>query len=130
MKILVADDHELFLKGLEFILRDFLPEAELVFAKNYQELFNEIGRAADFDLILTDLAMPGANWNEAISRIHAALPETPIIILSAVFDKEIVHKTIEQQPRSLRRTFYSEILSYPLKIALLRYNLHTMKFTL
>ena len=96
MKILVADDHELFLKGLEFILRDFLPEAELVFAKNYQELFNEIGRAADFDLILTDLAMPGANWNEAISRIHAALPETPIIILSAVFDKEIVHKTIEQ----------------------------------
>lgn len=96
MKILVADDHELFLKGLEFILRDFLPEAELVFAKNYQELFNEIGRAADFDLILTDLAMPGANWNEAISRIHNALPETPIIILSAVFDKEIVHKTIEQ----------------------------------
>ncbi len=96
MKILVADDHELFLKGLEFILRDFLPEAELVFAKNYQELFNEIGRAADFDLILTDLAMPGANWNEAISRIHTALPETPIIILSAVFDKEIVHKTIEQ----------------------------------
>ena len=96
MKILVADDHELFLKGLEFILRDFLPEAELVFAKNYQELFNEIGRAADFDLILTDLAMPGANWNEAINRIHNALPETPIIILSAVFDKEIVHKTIEQ----------------------------------
>ena len=96
MKILVADDHELFLKGLEFILRDFLPDAELIFVKNYQELFNEIGRAADFDLILTDLAMPGANWNEAISRIHATLPETPIIILSAVFDKEIVHKTIEQ----------------------------------
>ena len=37
MKILVADDHELFLKGLELILSDALPGAELVFAKSYTE---------------------------------------------------------------------------------------------
>ena len=35
MRILVADDHELFLKGLEFILRDNFPGVELVFAHNY-----------------------------------------------------------------------------------------------
>ena len=96
MKILIADDHELFLKGLEFILHEHLPEVDLVFAKNYTELFAEIDKNKDFDLILTDLAMPGAAWNDAIAKIHAALPETPIIILSAVFDKEIVHQTIEQ----------------------------------
>ncbi len=96
MKFLVADDHELFLKGLEFILHEHLPEVDLVFAKNYTELFAEIDKNKDFDLILTDLAMPGAAWNDAIAKIHAALPETPIIILSAVFDKEIVHQTIEQ----------------------------------
>ena len=39
--------------------------------------------------------MPGANWEEAIAKIHNTMPETPIIILSAVFDKEIVEKTIE-----------------------------------
>ena len=96
MRILVADDHELFLKGLEFILRENLPESELRFAKNYKEVFDIIGHEHNFDLVLTDLAMPGAAWNEAIARIHAALPETPIIILSAVFDREIVHQTIEQ----------------------------------
>ena len=96
MKFLVADDHELFLKGLEFILHEHLPEVDLVFAKNYTELFAEIDKNKDFDLILTDLAMPGAAWNDAIAKIHATLPETPIIILSAVFDKEIVHQTIEQ----------------------------------
>lgn len=96
MKFLVADDHELFLKGLEFVLHEHLPKADLVFAKNYSELFAEIDKNKDFDLILTDLAMPGAAWNDAIAKIHAALPETPIIILSAVFDKEIVHQTIEQ----------------------------------
>lgn len=95
MKVLVADDHELFLKGLEMILHDMNPEIELVFAKNYLEIFGIIKQNTDFNLILTDLAMPGANWLEAIRRIHSTLPETPIIILSAVFDKEILQKTIE-----------------------------------
>ncbi len=95
MKILVADDHELFLKGLELILSDIDENVELTFAHNYTDIFNIIEQKQDFNLVLTDLAMPGANWLEAIKRIHEKLPETPIIILSAVFDKEIVQKTIE-----------------------------------
>ena len=95
MKILVADDHELFLKGLELILSDALPGAELVFAKSYTGIFDIIKKQTDFNLVLTDLAMPGSGWLEAIRKIHETLPETPIIILSAVFDKEVVHKTIE-----------------------------------
>lgn len=95
MKILVADDHELFLKGLELILSDLQPGIELVFAKNYNEIFDVIKEQKDFNLVLTDLAMPGAKWLDAIQKIHETLPETPIIILSAVFDKEIVQKTIE-----------------------------------
>ena len=95
MRILVADDHELFLKGLEFILADIGENTELVFAKSYTDIFNILEKDTDFNLILTDLAMPGANWEEAIARIHNTLPDTPIIILSAVFDKEIVEKTIE-----------------------------------
>ena len=58
MKILVADDHELFLKGLELILHDFDPAVELVFAKNYLEVFDAISEQRDFSLVLTDLAMP------------------------------------------------------------------------
>ena len=95
MKILIADDHELFLKGLEFILTDSLPDAKLIRAKNYTEIFKIIEQDQSFDLILTDLAMPGSQWLEALQKIHHQLPETPIIILSAVFDKEIVQKSIE-----------------------------------
>lgn len=95
MKILIADDHELFLKGLELILSDFNPEAKLVKAKDYNEVFVAIEKNKDFDLILTDLAMPGARWLDALQEIHNKLPETPIIVLSAVFDREIVQKTIE-----------------------------------
>ncbi len=95
MKILIADDHELFLKGLELILEDLDDAPELVLAHNYTDIFKIIEQDKDFQLILTDLAMPGSNWFDAIKKIHETLPETPIIILSAMFDKEIVQKTIE-----------------------------------
>lgn len=95
MRFLIADDHELFLKGLEFILRDLFPDDEFVFAHSYTDIFKIIEKEKDFNLVLTDLAMPGAGWLQSIEHIHKDLPDTPIIILSAVFEKDIVQKTIE-----------------------------------
>lgn len=95
MKILIADDHELFLKGLEMILSDYDSEWKIVSAKSYTEIFSILKEDKDFNLVLTDLAMPGSRWLDAIKSIHESLPDTPIIILSAVFDKEVVQKTIE-----------------------------------
>ncbi len=95
MKILIADDHELFLKGLELILSNWNDKIKISLAHDYPEIFNILEKEKDFDLVITDLAMPGDNWLEAIKKIHKKIPDTPIIILSAVFDKEIVEKTIE-----------------------------------
>lgn len=95
MKILIADDHELFLKGLEFILQDNFSDLELITAQDYNEIFTTIEQKDYFDLIITDLAMPGANWLNAINKIHSMLPETPIIIISAVFDREILQQTLD-----------------------------------
>ena len=54
MRILIADDHELFLKGLEFILRDVFPDDEFVFAHSYTDVFKIIEREKNFKLVLTD----------------------------------------------------------------------------
>lgn len=95
MKILIADDHELFLQGLEFVLHKEYPGAEIVLTDSYTGIFEILTQRVDFDLILTDLAMPGANWVEAIGKMHSLCPDVPIIILSAVFDKEILQKTYD-----------------------------------
>ena len=95
MKFLIADDHELFLQGLEFILRKQYPEAQIVLTNSYTGIFDILQKQRDFDLIITDLAMPGANWIEAISRIHSICSDVPIIIISAVFDQEILQKTYD-----------------------------------
>lgn len=93
MKFLVADDHELYLQGLEFVLKKEFPEAKLVLAGDYTEILRIIEKQKDFDLLITDLAMPGGNWLEALQKIHTLMPEMPIIVVSAVFDKEILQKT-------------------------------------
>ena len=95
MKFLIADDHELFLQGLEFILHKQYPEAEILLTNSYTGIFEVLEKQKDFELIITDLAMPGANWLEAISRVHSLCPEVPIIIISAVFDPEILQKTYD-----------------------------------
>lgn len=95
MKFLIADDHELFLQGLEFILRKEYADAEIVLVNDYTKLFAVLSARHDFDLIITDLAMPGANWLDAIARIHKMCPEIPIVIISAVFEKEILQKTYD-----------------------------------
>lgn len=95
MKFLIADDHELFLQGLEFILHKQYPEVEIVLTNNYTGIFEKLDEQQNFDLIITDLAMPGANWLEALGKIHTLCPEVPIIIISAVFDSEILQKTYD-----------------------------------
>ena len=95
MKFLIADDHELFLQGLEFVLHKEYAKAEIVLANSYSAIFDVLKKQKDFDLILTDLAMPGANWFEALVKIHHDCPEVPIIIISAVFDKDILQKTFD-----------------------------------
>lgn len=93
MKFLIADDHELFLQGLEFILHKEYPQTQIVTAKSYTDIFAILEKQHDFNLILTDLAMPGSDWLEAIGKIHQMCPDIPVIIISAVFEREILQKT-------------------------------------
>lgn len=93
MKFLVADDHELYLQGLEFVLKKEYPDAKLSLAGDYAEILRLIEKDKNFDLLITDLAMPGGNWLESLQKIHNLAPEMPIIVVSAVFDKEVLQKT-------------------------------------
>ncbi len=95
MKILIADDHELFLKGLEFILNENFQYPEITTAQSYTDIFSILEQKQDFDLIITDLAMPGAAWLPALTKIHTLVPDTPITVISAVFDKAILQQTLD-----------------------------------
>lgn len=95
LKILIADDHTLFLDGLKLAIETIDENLSIDTANDYGQLLSIIEKKQDFDLILTDLAMPGIQWDIALKKIKNKIPQTPIVILSAVYDKKTVLKAIE-----------------------------------
>ncbi|MDD4519878.1 MAG: response regulator transcription factor [Alphaproteobacteria bacterium] len=95
MKILIADDHELFLDGLTFALSAAFSNIEVVKAHDYIDLLNLLETTSKIDLILTDLAMPGKTWNEALCEMKQKFPNIPVIIISAAYDRETVLGAID-----------------------------------
>ena len=87
IKILVADDHNLFREGLISIL-ETVPETAVVGqAGNGKEAINQ-AHTTQPDVILMDIMMPEMNGIEATKQILAQQPEIGIIILTMLEDDD------------------------------------------
>ena len=95
LKVLIADDHDLFLTGLQMTLSDLDDDIRIENASNHRELQAKADGKTAWDLILTDLAMPGMPWHESLRLLRENNPETPIVVLSAVSDHDNVTKAID-----------------------------------
>ncbi len=86
IKIILADDEELFRKGIYFLLQRE-PNFEIIFeASNGSELVEHLKNATELpDIIMMDLKMPLLNGVEATKLIHKDFPAIRIIALMYVF---------------------------------------------
>jgi DNA-binding NarL/FixJ family response regulator len=80
MKILLADDHGLFLEGLQNLLR--AGGFEVVGAAHDGLEALKLARALHPDVILMDVRMPGCDGLAATRLIHAEMPECKIVMLT------------------------------------------------
>ena len=81
LRILIADDHEIIRKGLKQILLDEFPFAHIEEASDGEFLVKK-AMSAEWDIIISDIAMPAMNGIQALRRIKAQLPKMPILLLS------------------------------------------------
>lgn len=95
MKILVADDHSLFRRGLSLLLSKLYPKVSVVEAKDVDEVFASLESGHRFDLVLLDVAMPGMDGLHGLERLRARLPDTPIVMLSALTDTRDIVRAIQ-----------------------------------
>ncbi len=81
IRILIADDHNLFRSGLRRILRDYGDLNVVGEATNGEEAVALVQQLRP-DVVLMDVGMPGVSGPEAAYRIRTAYPETQVIMLT------------------------------------------------
>ena len=91
-RILIVDDDDVIRDTLcELLSQDYSCEvaetAEAALAKL---------EAGSFDVVLTDISMPGLSGMELLSRVLQLYPGTPVIMVSGLSDEEQAQSLIEQ----------------------------------
>jgi two-component system invasion response regulator UvrY len=81
MKILIADDHTVVRKGLRQIIHDEFPFAEIEEVADTEALLKKVMKA-EWDMVISDLSMPGRSGLDALLQIKEHYPKLPVLILS------------------------------------------------
>ena len=92
-KVMLVDDHFLFLEGLQYLLETYGVEV-VGKARNGNEAVVFAHRLKP-DIILMDIRMPGSNGLEAVRRIHEELPEIKLVMLTTSEEEEDLFKAIK-----------------------------------
>ena len=87
IKIALADDHNLFRKGMEELIEDFDNMEVLYSVPNGQELINKLSSGKLPDVCLLDINMPELNGFETARKIKEQWPDIKILAVS-VYDSE------------------------------------------
>jgi two-component system invasion response regulator UvrY len=81
MRFLIADDHAIVRKGLAGVLREEFPSAEVIEVNDAESLF-KTALKGEWQLIISDLSMPGKSGLEVLYEIKQHFPAIPVLILS------------------------------------------------
>lgn len=86
-RIILADDHSFIRLGLIQILKDEYPSVYIKEVGDGESLIKEVLKE-DWDLVISDLDMPGRSGIEALEQIKLLKAELPVLILS-IYPEEL-----------------------------------------
>ncbi|GIW10269.1 MAG: hypothetical protein KatS3mg061_1326 [Dehalococcoidia bacterium] len=97
VRILLIEDNPADVRLLRELVRDgdpLLPRLQLDVATTLAE---GLARLVDhtFDVVLLDLSLPDSQGMESFTRIQAATPETPILVLSGLADAQLALASVQ-----------------------------------
>ncbi len=108
-KILFVDDEPNLLDGLQRMLRGMRKEWQMAFAPGAREALEILGNDS-FDVIVTDMRMPGMDGCRLLNEVKERFPNIVRIILSGYSDKEEVLKSIGPVHQYLSKPCDAQIL--------------------
>ena len=91
-RIMIVDDEPDMLMLLKMIIQDNT-QYEVKTTNNPAECL-ELLKQSDFDLVITDLKMPGIDGMELFKELRGLIPDMPVIIITAYGLEEAADKAI------------------------------------
>ena len=93
-KIIIADDHPLFRRGLKHALEETDDIEVACEADNGDELLSLI-KGDEFDMVLLDIAMPGKSGLDLLKQLKSEYPKLPILVLSVYPEEQYAVRFIK-----------------------------------
>jgi DNA-binding response OmpR family regulator len=90
--LVIEDDRE-----MRSLLQDFIEDAgfEVDAVADGSEAFRKLARET-FDLMITDIRMPGLSGIDILPGLKKLLPQAPVIVITAFGSEKVHHKILER----------------------------------
>lgn len=108
-RVLFVDDEPKVLEGLRRMLRAQRREWDMEFAAGGPEALERLA-VSPFDVVVTDMRMPGMDGSELLREVTARFPATVRIILSGQCDRGTVFQSVASAHQFLTKPCDSETL--------------------
>lgn len=96
VRILIADDHPLVRRALAVSLSALAETVTLNEAGSLDQALAILADAADIDLIVFDLRMPGSSGLAGLAQVRATAPGVPVVVLTSDENPRLALKALEQ----------------------------------
>lgn len=95
MRILIVDDHQLFIDGISLVLNKIESDVEIMASTRAEEAIGILESSGDFDLVLVDLIMPGIGGLSIVHRMHEKGIWLPLVVVSGEDNLRVIKSALD-----------------------------------
>ena len=95
IKILVVDDHRLFLEGMRHLLLGLGSGVELDLVENVEKAINKIEQANNYQLLIMDIALPQVDGFSFLKSLNERKVFIPTVVISATSSISDIHRVMK-----------------------------------
>jgi two-component system invasion response regulator UvrY len=94
MRVLIADDHAVFRRGLKETIGEAFPKVTFGEAKTAQEAVESV-RRHDWEIVILDISMPGLSGLDILDDLRRLRPKLPILFLSMYPEEQYARRALK-----------------------------------
>jgi len=94
MKILIADDHAVFRRGLKETIGEAFPKVTFGEAQTALEAVEGV-RQQNWDIVILDISMPGESGLDILNELKRLRPKLPILLLSMHPEEQYARRALK-----------------------------------